>query len=302
MAATTASTASARIESRRWPPVFISPGPSTSFGPRSRLRAMPASADSRTSSARARVSAPSSAFGQCRYSASATNWLTSASPRNSSRSLCGLPALRWVSACASSAVSANACPANARGVGSLPPGTARHHLFGVELADHVQVRHQVLAAFVVHGHLPPAVGGLDLQHLRLDDLDVVALETPAAQIADLFLRATGCLGILRDRGQHLLDRVVLDVHRHDLHRAEGEENAKAQHHQESQHGHATLRLLHSCIPSWLNRRTIFSQGIRVPMRETSTQRSALVSKFIHTMNALPRRLASGRNPQNRLSS
>jgi hypothetical protein len=72
MAATTASTASARIESRRWPPDFISPGPRVSAIAQSRVRAITASAPSRTSSARARVIAPSSALGQRRYSASAT--------------------------------------------------------------------------------------------------------------------------------------------------------------------------------------------------------------------------------------
>ncbi len=33
------------------------------------------------------------------------------------------------------------------------------------------------------------------------------------------------------------------------------------------------------------------------MRETSTQESALVSQFIHTSIARPRRLVSGKNPQ-----
>src|SRR5690606_36374024 len=139
---------------RRWPPDFISPGPRIRFDPRSRVRAMAASEDSRTSSARARVRAPSSAFGQRLYSASATTRPTTASPRNSSRSLCGTPALRWVIACASSPWSANACPAKRTGTGSAAIAHVGQRFVCVELADDVEVADQRLADFVVDRHVP----------------------------------------------------------------------------------------------------------------------------------------------------
>src|SRR3546814_8145655 len=105
---------------------------------------MAASEDSRTSSARARVSAPSSAFGQRLYSASATIRPTTASPRNSSRSLCGTPALRWVIACASRSWLAKACPAKRTGSTSAAIAHVGQLFVGVELADHVEVADQLL--------------------------------------------------------------------------------------------------------------------------------------------------------------
>src|SRR5690606_11549906 len=113
-----------------------------------------ASDDSRTSSARARVNAPSSALGQRAYSASATIAPSSASPRNSSRSLFGVPALRWVSACASRPGARNAWPAKATPSRSVRVTGPREVLLGVEPADHVQVGDQRLAHFVLHGHEP----------------------------------------------------------------------------------------------------------------------------------------------------
>ena len=78
------------------------PGPERRAGaPRSSARAIvPARirAPVRRARGSARLRRP---CGQRAYSASATNRLTSASPRNSSRSLCGAPALRWVRAWAS---------------------------------------------------------------------------------------------------------------------------------------------------------------------------------------------------------
>src|SRR5690554_684330 len=166
MAPTTASSASDRIESRRWPPDFISPGPRVMRAPRSSSRAIRASDDSRTSSARARVMAPSSAFGQRRYSASAAISPTRASPRNSRRSLWGAPALRCVSACASSAGSRNTWPAT-RASASIDRTGPGQHLRGVELAHDVEVADQRLADFVLDVHLPAGADALDLDVLGL---------------------------------------------------------------------------------------------------------------------------------------
>src|SRR5690606_20364913 len=168
MAAITASRASERIESRRWPPDFISPGPSLSRGPRSSRRAIRARVDSRTSSARARVIAPSSAFGQRPNRASAAISPSRASPRNSSRSLCGAPALRWVSARSSRLVSAKRWPN-----GSVDVAGTREHLGCLELADHVEVAHQRPAHFVLHVHFPAVVHPAQLHVLLLHVLGVV---------------------------------------------------------------------------------------------------------------------------------
>src|SRR5690606_9244011 len=120
-------------------------------------------------SARARVMAPSSARGQRACNCSATNRFSSASPRNSRRSLCGLPALRWVRAWPSSAGSAKRWPpklSGAAGIASV--GAAVGELpRGVELADDVQVADQRLAHLVGHRHLPAAADALDLDVVGL---------------------------------------------------------------------------------------------------------------------------------------
>src|SRR5687768_1596805 len=190
MAPAIASTASARIESRRCPPVFISPGPIFRCAPSSSWRAITASADSRTSSARARVRVPSSALGQRWNNASATSRLTSASPRNSSRSLWGLPALRWVRARASSAALPKAWPAKASptapGMASfLAWTTVLQVLGGVELADHVEVADDRFAHLVGHPHPPAAFDALDLDVVGLDILGVVHVQPPGEQVADV---------------------------------------------------------------------------------------------------------------------
>src|SRR5690606_32307021 len=182
------------MESRRWPPDFISPGPSVMRAPRSMSRAIRASADSRTSSARARVMAPSSAFGQRRYSASATIRPTSASPRNSRRSLCGAPALRCVSAWASSAGSRNTCPAM-RASASVDRTGPGQHLRGLELAHDVEVGDQRLAHFVLHVHLPAGADALDVDVLRLDVVGVADVEAAEEQVLDLARLGVGDAGL-----------------------------------------------------------------------------------------------------------
>src|SRR5690606_40321324 len=103
----------------------------------------------------ARVSEPSSAFGQRAYRASATIRPRTASPRNSSRSLCGAPALRCVSAWASREGVEKTCPANASGARSVGAATGSvEHLGGVEAAHRVEVADQRLADLVDHVDLP----------------------------------------------------------------------------------------------------------------------------------------------------
>src|SRR5690554_3679958 len=96
------STVSARIESRRKPPLFISPDPSRRYWPSSNSRPISASVTPFTNRARRRLSCPSRARSKWWYRCSAMIMLTSESPRNSSRSLFWLPKLRWVSASSNS--------------------------------------------------------------------------------------------------------------------------------------------------------------------------------------------------------
>src|SRR5690606_8098337 len=105
------------------------------------------------------------ALGQRRYSASAMKWLTSESPRNSSRSLCGLPALRWVSACASSAGSEKRYPANAASDGSFSSTGARQQLLRMELPDDIKIQEQRLATFVIHRHQPAVAVALEFENI-----------------------------------------------------------------------------------------------------------------------------------------
>src|SRR5690606_23431730 len=198
---------------RRWPPDFISPGPRINFGPRSRVRAIAASEDSRTSSARARVRAPSSAFGQRLYSASPATRPTTASPRNSSRSLCGNPALRWVIACASRSWSAKACPAKRTGPGSGAIAHVGQRLVGVELADDVEVADQRLADFVIDRHVPAhaLLAPLQLDVLGLHVGRVADVQAAEEQVLDPARVAVGDARLGLQALECLPHRVVLGV-------------------------------------------------------------------------------------------
>src|SRR5690606_37291849 len=179
-------------------------------GPRSSARAMAASEDSRTSSARARVSAPSSAFGQRLYSASATIRPTTASPRNSSRSLCGNPALRWVIACASRSWSAKACPAKRTGPASATIARVGQLFAGVELAHHVEVADQLLADFVLHFHVParPVLAALERYVFGLHVLGVADVEAAEEQVLDPGRVLLGDARLGLQAPERLPDRVV----------------------------------------------------------------------------------------------
>src|SRR4029079_69890 len=94
--------------------------------------------------------------------------LSSASPRNSSRSLCGAPALRWLRACVSRPPSAKAWPPKTAALAGLFVATAPCQLLGREkLAAHVEVGDHRLAPLVVHRHHPAVVATGDLDVLRL---------------------------------------------------------------------------------------------------------------------------------------
>ena len=81
-------------------------------------------------------------------SASATIRLTSASPRNSRRSLCGAPALRWRRACAQQAgIAKRMTEAVSHRRSCCPSGSVSR----AELDHEVEVVDERLAHFVVHG-------------------------------------------------------------------------------------------------------------------------------------------------------
>src|SRR5690606_10730280 len=245
MAPITASSASDRIESRRWPPDFISPGPRVSHSPTASRRATSASEDSRTSSARARVSEPSSALGQRAYSASDTITPSTASPRNSSRSLCGAPALRWVSACWSREGSTNAYASNPPARGSVRSTAAcAQVLAGVEAAHRLEVGDHWLAHLVGHVHLPAVVHALDLDVFLLDVGCVADVEPAEEQILDPPRRVVAHAGFGRQALERGLDAVVLGVHGEQLDPHEHQEAGHAGDDDEAQQRDAALPATH----------------------------------------------------------
>ena len=98
MAPSTASRASARVETRLAPPDLRSPSPRFKKRPSSSRRAASASAVALTRLARISVSSCWLASGCASNSMRATTKPSTASPRNSKRSKLSAPALLWVSA------------------------------------------------------------------------------------------------------------------------------------------------------------------------------------------------------------
>src|SRR3954471_4159191 len=124
---------------------------------------------------------------------SATMRLTSASPRNSSRSLLCGPALRCVSACASSAGFENACP-SARDA-SVGTGVREVDRL-VERGDEIDVVHERHALLVRDAQRRAGRLALQLNRLRRDVLLVDVLEVEldveiAANLLERSLRSAG---------------------------------------------------------------------------------------------------------------
>src|SRR5690625_211706 len=90
-----ASRVSERMESLSRPPVTSSPRPRRMNSPRSSARATPASARWLTTAARIRARTPSGVPALLRKSRSVTTSPSTVSPRNSSRSLVGMPPASW---------------------------------------------------------------------------------------------------------------------------------------------------------------------------------------------------------------
>src|SRR5690349_3039531 len=228
---------------------------------------------------------------------SATMRLTSASPRNSSRSLLCCPALRCVSACASSAGFENACP-SARDA-SVGTGVREVDRL-VERGDEIDVVHERHALFVRDAQDRAGRFALDLDRLRRDVflVDVLEIELDVEVAADLLDRFLRGARLVLDLLHRLDDAEILDVDRHELHDAIREESRDAEQDQEPEQRDA------SAVAMGFHRFPLRSSGkrsvrylITVPMRPKSIP----LSQFIQMTSALPTRFASGTKPQKRLS-
>src|SRR6476661_274807 len=104
-----ASSASARIDGRLCPPDRDSPSPSRRSWGRPSASASWCSVSCFTRFARTRDRSPSGRSPNFSYSIAATARLSTASPRNSRRSLCSDEKLRWVRACSSRPGRAKRC-------------------------------------------------------------------------------------------------------------------------------------------------------------------------------------------------
>src|ERR671911_1055167 len=181
MAPTRASNAEARRDGRTRPPRCASPSPRNRNEPRSRRAARRASPGVLTIAARRADSTPSSSVGWRRYSASETARLTTASPRNSSRSLCPRAAsgcswsqLLWTSACASRSRSRMGSPRRSvsASAGCMTP---RAWELGAALVDVVDgVLHGPDLLGVLVGDLGPEL--LFEAHDELDEVQRIGVE------------------------------------------------------------------------------------------------------------------------------
>src|SRR3546814_17243332 len=83
---------------------------------------------------------------------------------------------------------------------------------------------------------------------------VADVQAAEEQVLDLGRVAVGDAGFLLQALERLLDRVVLRIHRHQLHRDVGEEAHQRQHDAEADEGDTALGALHCSSPSprfWL---------------------------------------------------
>src|SRR5579863_2648195 len=176
---------------RRKPPLLSSPDPSCRVAPRVKSAATSASGSRLTTRERKRLRSPSVASGKHPYRCRATTRLRTASPRNSSRSLLGPEALRWVSAARNSAGSRGSYPKRSRsqragqsalvkaipGLTAAAAGSARMHplVEGQAQRDIGEQRHLVI---VGHLHDPTGSvtrdlqvpGGREVHHVDLEVL------------------------------------------------------------------------------------------------------------------------------------
>src|SRR5437016_5919715 len=203
----TASSASARIDCRRNPPVLSSPEPSCRASPRPSPAATSASGSLLTTRARNRLRSPSEASGNMRYRWRAMTRLSTASPRNSSRSLLGPGALRWVRAAPNSPGSRGSWPRRSRTQRTgdsftLSLGASASDAHGlVEDHEDREVGEQRRLVVVGRLHHPRLAVAGDLDVLRRRVIDALDVKTLLDRAADR-LRVGAFAGAEVDR--HLL--------------------------------------------------------------------------------------------------
>src|SRR5262249_22287451 len=212
------------MDLRRKPPVLSSPEPSLRTSPRLSVAATSASGSLLTTRARRRLRSPSLHSGNARYRCSATTRFSTASPRNSRRSLLRPGALRWVRAATNRAESRGSYASFSRiqGAGQsafvIPlswlcrgfadPGGL---LEGREQRDVVEERDRL---FVIDFDDPLLAVALDDEVLEvgeIDALDIEPLAERSAQAAGIGrVIAARLFGDLVDAAH---DSIVVQVHR-----------------------------------------------------------------------------------------
>src|SRR5687767_11407342 len=250
-------------------------------------RATSESAVSRTRLTFSRCRSPSGTSGNLPYSSSAITQPSTPSPRNSSRSLCGEPKLRCVSACASSAGSPKRWPRRRSSAGWRPTDAPpRGLLLGgcpeIDVDPDIGEQRNFLAIGGRNDDAAAVLGDLEIR--ALDRVDVVDGRPLVEILADFRNRGPGAR-LAGERVYRLLDGEEFDVGRqqlhadhrqHDEHRRAGHEAAQAD--AELLAAHVLVSLVHR----------------NVPKRPSSP-------RFSQMKNALPTMFSSGTKPQTRLS-
>src|SRR6056297_266445 len=163
--------------------------------------------------ARNRERSPSGTSGRAWKSRSATTILSTPSPRNSSRSLFGLPQLRWVSASRSRSGRRKSCPSPL----SVEIGRMSvERLDTLDRDDRIELADQVLAHLVLGDDFKTATAN-DFNITRRDMLDVTGREFPRQQVAQTSLGHVGNVRFFRQALHGRDDRVVVEIDGDQLH-------------------------------------------------------------------------------------
>src|SRR3954468_18795361 len=188
-----ASSASARIDGRLWPPERDSPSPSRRICGSPSPSASWCRVSCLTRLARTRDRSPSGRSPSFSYSMAATARLSTASPRNSRRSWCSAEKLRWVRACSSRPGRAKRCCSfgcRCARTGASPFTRAAGSFAGVGVLEQEERRTEHVDFLVVGKGHHVAVAFLgDHQVLRGDGLEVVDIRGTAEGSPDLGGRA-----------------------------------------------------------------------------------------------------------------
>src|SRR6478609_8343367 len=262
------------MDSRRKPPVRSSPLPSRSTAPIPIRAPICASGPALTSRERRRLRSPSSASGKRRYSSSAMSRPSTASPRNSSRSLLSSVALRCVSAARNSAGCRGSRPSSSCSqaeVASCAPGAvislpwlrmdrSLHRDALVEVHQHRDAPEQLDLVFVVGLDEPLLAvsrhGNIVYKGI-VDAFDVPASLQCLAHFhlvqLPIALEFRGCLG------ERSIYFHVIEVHRRQPDHGITDDRYREKQEQPAYESDAILTPTHACLRS--------RYSIRVPIRD-----------------------------------